>query len=206
MDEITLQPYERAKPLPRWIPWWLSLLITGESAPRPDSERLANKRWWLSFGSNTAEATQCRMAVRQEAASRFAELSASSLDVFVKLSILSSVFGSIAGITAVLATGTIENQLWSWWSLGFLTIALLSTLALILPKLKEWWAGPEDTEKIGSELIKAMYDGGWLSWQRMLDRIHHRSQLLILERREKFIAIFGLIFAWICVLKAFGVV
>lgn len=88
-----LEDWEKGWPLrPGW-PWWLHLLVFGHAAPIPDKEVQEMKEGW--FDPNTND--KARATMLAEIQERFKERQSSTLDTFVKLTIIAALIVVVPG-------------------------------------------------------------------------------------------------------------
>src|SRR5687768_13913336 len=99
-DLPALEPWEKGKPLPRYWPfrngwpWWLALMVFGDSAPIEELVLQETKSAWK---------TDDAVGAVEEMRKRFNELQASTLDNFVRLTIIGAVAAGLMSLGQVVA-------------------------------------------------------------------------------------------------------
>ncbi|HVI69580.1 MAG TPA: hypothetical protein VM581_03920 [Magnetospirillaceae bacterium] len=175
-----LDGWEMGWPLRAGWPWWLHLLVFGHGAPIPDIEVQEMKDGW--FDTSTDDAT--RKAMLTELQQRFKERQSSTLDTFVKLTIIAALIVVVPQTAHEIlgAVGT-KGSAWVWASLALIFCALVCTLLMITSKLKVWKRQNKSRPSVGLEIVRRRDLKGWPEYLRLARKLRHRQQLIKLERR-----------------------
>ena len=184
-----LDPWEKGKSLPRfWVtgaemPWWFALLLTGDSAPLAERRIQEAKRDWNEEDADGAIA---------EMRAQFAELQASTLDNFVRLTILGAIVAAVIALNQHAATFILSKtahlpcKVASCSAIVLAGAAMVCILVMVVPKYKEWRRfKPADRDDAGMHVLKSRREKGWPEFLRLMHRYAHRKQLITFERRVK---------------------
>ena len=192
-DLPELEDWEKGKPLrPGW-PWWLALMILGDSAPIDERKIREAKQNWDPEDAEGANA---------DMRARFAELQSSTLDNFVRLTIVAAVIAAIIALSQQFATFILGKQSTacksvSWVALVLIGVSLGCVLLMVVPKLKEWRRfKKDDTDDVGIFVLNSRKNHGWPEFVRLMHRYAHRLQLITFERRVKQIACFTIFLSY----------
>jgi len=195
-----LESWEQCKPLPKWfgkeLPWWLALMIFGDSAPMNERAIQENKRNWEAESNHDAALADMR--------ERFKELHSSTLDNFVRLTIVGAVVAAVASLGQMIApliTGKktpLPSQVAAWAYVVLTLVAIICILMMVIPKYKEWRSlKPEARDNVGAEVLNSRRNRGWPEFVRLQKRYAHRIQLITFERRVKHVGCVTTVLAYI---------
>ena len=200
-----LEPWERGKPLPQYWPfkngwpWWLALMVFGDSAPMSERTIQQTKSIWNADDAEGAV---------EEMRKRFNELQASTLDNFVRLTIIGAVVAGLMSLGQVVAPLIMGKKtplitVVSSWAYVVLTlVAVVCILMMVIPKYKEWRKfAPKTRDNVGIEVLNSRRNKGWPEFVRLQHRYAHRIQLITFERRVKHVGCVAAALAY----AAFGV-
>lgn len=175
-----LEDWEKGWPLrPGW-PWWLHLLVFGHAAPIPDKEVQEMKEGW--FDPNTND--KARATMLAEIQERFKERQSSTLDTFVKLTIIAALIVVVPGTAhEILDARSTAGTAFLWTALGLTFGALICTLLMITSKAKVWKKQDKSRPSVALEIVRRRALKGWPEYLRLARKLRHRQQLIKLERR-----------------------
>lgn len=175
-----LEDWEKGWPLRRHWPWWFHLLVFGHAAPIPDDQVKEMKQVW--FDSSTADRQRRDLMVSLQ--TRFNERQSSTLDTFVKLTIIGAIIVVITDKAYdILSAPDFEGTAWAWAALLTNYSALACTLLMITSKFKVWKRQDKVRVSVGLQLIRTRNLKGWPEYLRLARKLRHRQQLIKLERR-----------------------
>jgi|GEM_PF-6422547 len=193
-----LEDWELCKPLPRWfgkeLPWWLALMVLGDSAPIQERALQETKRDWDEDDADGAV---------EDIRRRFNELQASTLDNFVRLTIIGAVVAGLMSLGQVVAPYITNNktplacQVASWVYVAFTLVAIVCVLMMVIPKYKEWRKfTPASRDNVGLDVLISRRNKGWPEFVRLQHRYAHRIQLITFERRVKHVGCVAAVLAY----------
>lgn len=185
----SLEDWEKGKPLPRWfgreLPWWFALMVYGDSAPIDETELQKTKHGWIQISNEK------HPGIVKDARERFHELDASTMNNFVRLTIVAGVIAGLMGMTQWVAPLIMNSKtpalslVAAWLYMLFMLVTVVSALMMVAPKFKEFRRFKPEARNMGLDLLHNCNEDGWPEFVRLLHRYAHRIQLITFERRVK---------------------
>jgi hypothetical protein len=200
VPRTSFEKIEYGTPLPRWfgrqLPWWLALLIYGDSA-RLSKETVDKLR--MAWGAETDH-----LGALKQMRERFAELQTSTLDTFVRLTIVGMIVAAIVALNQQVAPFIVNKKTplpcqVAAWAYAVLTgLAIVCILVMVSPKFKEWRKNQEKTDAgVGLFVLHSRQNNHWPEFIRLNHRHNHRQQLIAFERRVQWLASVVTVLAYI---------
>lgn len=184
------------------------MMIFGDGVPLPD---VAVQKLKFHF-SNTA-AKHDTTPVINDMRERFKELHSSTLDNFVRLTIVGAIVTAIVSINEQIVPFLTSDKtplpglVASWVYAGCTGVAILCVMLMVMPKYKEWRKGQHyENHDVGMQALYNLTHEQWWEFLRLNRRFVHRQQLITFERRVQHVGCVMAALAYIAAATAFALV